>query len=362
MTRPHPSSYKTIVCGTSFGRFYLRALARHPRIQLVGILSRGSETSERLAKEMNIAHYCTIANLPADIDVACVVVRAGVSGGSGADIAHALLTRGIHVLQEHPLHPEELASCLRVAHQCNVRYDVNGFYPHVAPIGTFIRGAELLREQQPVCYLEGVCGAQVLYSWLDVVGRALGQLRPLNLALMTPAQVGPYTCLYGDIGGVPLTLRVQNQIHPTDADNHALLLHRIMLTAESGVLSLADTHGPALWTPRLHTHRDVTHRLVLEGAGTERLDVLSCEALPGSEPDTFRRVLDVSWPQAINCALDAFLMSIGDQVLAQRQSQWTLGVTACWHHLLTLLGAPTLISPPAPPVLPLLARYREVAG
>ncbi|MDW3399103.1 thiazolinyl imide reductase, partial [Escherichia coli] len=79
----------------------------------------------------------------------------------------------------------------------------------------------------------------------------------------------PYTSLHGDIGGVPCTLRVQNQIHPADADNHALLLHRLTLGFDTGILALADTHGPVIWSPRLHTHRDDTHRLVLRGSRTE---------------------------------------------------------------------------------------------
>ncbi|WP_368858838.1 hypothetical protein [Candidatus Symbiopectobacterium endolongispinus] len=151
------------------------------------------------------------------------------------------------------------------------------------------------------------------------------------------------------MGGVPVTLRVQNQIHPGDADNHAFLMHRMTLATESGVLTLADTHGPALWQPRLHTHRDATHRLVLDGPGTERLAALSRSTFPGSEPDTFRVVFDTQWPQAINRALDAFIASIGNPALAQSQSAWTLSVTRSWHHISTLLGPPALIEPATPP-------------
>lgn len=344
---------QAVVCGTAFGRFYLRALARHPDIELVGILSRGSEASARYAQEMHIAHYHSVEALPETITLACVVVRAGVSGGSGAEIACALLRRGIHVLQEHPLHPDELALCLRTAHQHRVRYDVNAFYPHVRAVMRFLQAAALLRKSQPIVYLEGACGAQILYPWLDMAARALGRVQPCRLALSQPAQTGPYTCLQGDIGGVPVTLRVQNQIHPGDADNHALLLHRMTLVAESGVLTLADTHGPALWHPRLHTHRDATHRLVLEGLGTERLAALSSTILPGSEPDTFRSVFDTHWPQAINRALGMFIASIGNPALAQCQSAWALGVTTCWHQISTVLGPPTFIEPSEPPVVAL---------
>lgn len=194
MTPASTPRRRAIVCGTSFGRFYLRALANNPAIELVGILSSGSAASAGYARELNIAHYTSVASLPADIDLACVVVRAAVSGGKGAEIACQLLSRGFHVLQEHPLHPDELADCLRAAHQHRVRFGINAFYPFVAPIRRFLEAAEILRQRQPVQYIEGVCGAQVLYPLLDVIARALGKLRPAQLALMEPRQVGPYTC------------------------------------------------------------------------------------------------------------------------------------------------------------------------
>ncbi|MBT9429445.1 MULTISPECIES: Gfo/Idh/MocA family oxidoreductase [Symbiopectobacterium] len=149
------SKMKAVVCGTAFGRFYLRALVIHSDIELVGILSRGSEASARCACELGIAHYHAVDALPDKVTLACVVVRAEVSGGSGAEIACALLRRGIHVLQEHPLHPDELAHCFRTAHQYGVRYDVNAFYPHVRAVALFLQAAALLRKQQPIAYLEG---------------------------------------------------------------------------------------------------------------------------------------------------------------------------------------------------------------
>lgn len=359
MTQHAHRPLRAIVCGTSFGRFYLRALAANPAIELVGILSSGSRASADYAQQFGIAHYTSVQALPDDIDLACVVIRAAVSGGNGGDIACALMRRGIHVLQEHPLHPDELNDGMRTARQHHVRYDVNAFYPHVAPIYLFLQAAAKIRRQQPFLYLEGICGAQVLYPLLDVMARALGKLHPATLAVAEPARVGPYTCLHGDIGGVPLSLRVQNQIHPADADNHALLLHRLTLTAESGVLALADTHGPVIWSPCLHTHRDETHRLVLEGEGTERLEASSSDILPGSEPQTFRGVFDTLWPQAINRAMAAFIASIHDPALAQRQGQWTLGVTSLWHDVSRQLGSPELISPDTPAILPLSALVEE---
>lgn len=353
---------RAIVCGTSFGRFYLRALAANPDIELVGILSSGSAASAGYACELDVEHFTSVESLPADIDLACVVVRAAVSGGEGAEIACQLLRRGIDVFQEHPLHPDELAECLRIAHQHNVRFGINAFYPFVAPVSRLLQAAGIIRAQQPIQYIEGICGVQVLYPLLDVIGRATGKLRPAQLALAQPANVGPYTCLQGTMGGIPLTLRVQNQIHPADADNHALLLHRLTIACESGVLTLADTHGPAIWNPRLHTHRDVTHRLVLTGPGTERLAVPSSSIIPGSEAVTFSEIFDRVWPQAINRAIADFLQSTQSPARVQQQAQWALGVSAFWHRVYTVLGPPELIHPDSPHVLPLLEQLPSEAA
>ncbi|MGG2142248.1 hypothetical protein [Symbiopectobacterium sp. RP] len=154
-------------------------------------------------------------------------------------------------------------------------------------------------------------------------------------------------------------MRVQNQIHLGDADNHAFLLHRMTLATESGILTLADTHGPALWQQRLHTHRDATHRLVLDGPGTERLAAQSSSTLPGSEPNSFRVVFDTQCPQAINRALDAFIASIGNPALAQSQSTWTLSVIRSWHQISTLLGPLALIEPATPAEVALCQQEAE---
>ncbi|MCW2479383.1 hypothetical protein [Candidatus Symbiopectobacterium sp. NZEC135] len=62
-----------------------------------------------------------------------------------------------------------------------------------------------------------------------------------------------------------------------------------------------------------------------------------------------RAVFDTQWPQAIHRALDAFIASIGNPVLAQHQSAWALSVTRSWHQISTLLGPPALIEPGTPP-------------
>ncbi len=364
---------KVIVCGTSFGRVYLHAVHEDPDVQLSGIVSRGSTTSQAYAKSYGVPHYTDAEELPGDIDIACVAVRAGAAGGDGAILAQNLLSRGIHVLQEHLLHPDALTDCLRTAREHGVRYRLNAFYPHLRPVAQFLEAAETLRERQRPLHVDAVAGGQVVYPLLDIIGRAVGRLRPWAIGdpAALPAEVAaladspmPYTHLPVVIGGVPVSLRVQNQIHPADPDNHALLLHRIAIAFEGGVLSLADTHGPVLWSPRLHTDRDPTGRLVMTGPGTERLNVPSTEILEPAVAPTFRTVFDELWPGSIRSALGELRADIADPRRSIGAGQWAMTVTALWQRLTTVLGQPELIRPDtlAPIALPELLAARRTRG
>ncbi|WP_280312927.1 hypothetical protein [Nocardia abscessus] len=42
---PLPAVPKVVVCGTSFGRVYLRAVHEDPTVELAGVVSRGSAAS-----------------------------------------------------------------------------------------------------------------------------------------------------------------------------------------------------------------------------------------------------------------------------------------------------------------------------
>ena len=48
--------------------------------------------------------------------------------------AKAALSRGVHVMQEQPVHPDEMLSLLRVAKMNRVLYAVNDFYSRIAPM------------------------------------------------------------------------------------------------------------------------------------------------------------------------------------------------------------------------------------
>ncbi|MDI3419575.1 Gfo/Idh/MocA family oxidoreductase [Streptomyces luteolus] len=360
MSAPAAGPLRTVVCGAVFGGFYLQAVrAAAPRFELAGVLANGSARSRARAAEFGVPYYTAVDQLPDDIDVSCVVVRSAVAGGPGADLAGALLARRIHVLQEQPAHPGEVAECLRLARRHGVRYQLNSFYSYVEPVRRFLACARELRARRSCRYLDAACSSQVLFPLLDIIGRTLGGFGPWVFADPPPvaevyAATGapvPFRLLHGMVAGVPVTLSVQNQLDSVDPDNHAHLLHRVTLGTDAGTLTLADTHGPVLWTPRLHVNRDRGGALALEGPGTERLDQPTTSVIGAEPPRSFRHTFTETWPAGVDRALTELREAVLDGRHQSPYGQRALTVSQMWLDLTTRLGRPELIRATESPAL-----------
>ncbi|MGX1516295.1 thiazolinyl imide reductase [Streptomyces collinus] len=260
------------------------------------------------------------------------------------------MDRGIHVLQEHPVHLTELTDNLTHARRRGVQYRLNTHYPRVSPVRGFVDAARRLVAQQRPLFVDAATPIHLMHPLVDILGRAMGTLRPWRFAdpAPLPAAVGPqpFRSLHGMLAGVPLTLRVHHQLDPSDRDNHALHWHRISLGTEGGVLTLADTHGPVLWSPRLHVGRDTDRRLVLDGPGTGRLG-LGTTAVVGTT-GTFRTVFTDLWPEAVGSALDALREAVAQGGDALRTGQYDLAVCRIWTDLAARLGPPEIVRPATP--------------
>ncbi|MEQ4715493.1 Gfo/Idh/MocA family oxidoreductase [Nonomuraea sp. B19D2] len=333
---------RVVVAGTAFGRVYLDAVLSDPDFSLAGILARGSEFSQERADRHGVPLYTSVDAVPGDVDLACVVVSSGALGGPGSALAQEFLRRGIHVVQEHPVHAEEIADCLRAARAGGAAYAVNTLYPRLRPVRQFLAAARALR----LDFVDAACNSQVAYPLLDILGRLAGGLRPWRFGEVAKG-AGPFQSLHAEIGGLPVTLRVQNQVHPDDPDNHSYLLHRIMAGGEAGVLALADTHGPVLWSPRLHAPRDPTGRLIITGSAAPSTVML------GDPPGTHRDVFAALWPDAVARSLHSLRRDIADPARRMRSGQWALGVSLAWRDLTAQLGLPELIEPPEPRAIPI---------
>lgn len=352
---------RVVVCGTKFGRIYLAAFrdASFP-FELAGILARGSDRSRACARFYGVPLLTDASDVPSDVEIACVVVGAGVNGGRGAEIARTLMARGVHVLQEHPLHERELAECLRDARRHGVRYHLNTHYVHIEPVRRFIATARELVRRQPPVFIDAACGIQTLFTLCDILGEALGRLRPwgfaepaarsADLAALSDARPA-FSTLTGTVAGVPICLSVQNSLDPADPDNHVHVMHRITIGTQGGTLTLVGTHGPVIWCPRAHMPADVRDTVSLDTSAAGHFDLPSATSLGPAEAPTYREILRSIWPAGVRRALLQLQRAIDERHDPQRRDQHHLAVAQLWHETAARIGPLTMTSENAPQIL-----------
>jgi thiazolinyl imide reductase len=332
---------RVVVCGTTFGQFYLAALAaRRAEFELVGVLSRGSAQSVACARRAGVPLFTDPAQLPEAVDIACVVVRSGVTGGAGSELARRLLARGVHVLQEQPVHHDDLAACLQAARRHGVVYLLGDLYVHLPPVRRFVAAARSLLPRRPARHIDASCAIQVAFPLFHILGEVLGRVRPWHLAA-APKATGPCSVLTGQVGSTPVTVTVHHEIDPDDPDNHLALLQQITISTDAGRLGLADTHGPVTWAPRLHIPDAVKTEFDFTDETAAHLDEPSLVPLDPLPP-SYRQVLSAWWPAAIGTDL----LLLRERILADRPDpgwgQYHLTLCRLWQEATTELGYPAL--------------------
>nr|WP_092071408.1 bifunctional Gfo/Idh/MocA family oxidoreductase/class I SAM-dependent methyltransferase [Dendrosporobacter quercicolus]NSL49368.1 Gfo/Idh/MocA family oxidoreductase [Dendrosporobacter quercicolus DSM 1736]SDM25964.1 thiazolinyl imide reductase [Dendrosporobacter quercicolus] len=335
---------RTVVCGSRFGQFYMEALNALPgQFKLTGLLAKGSVRSQKCAERYGIELYTDVGQLPADTDLACVVLRSGVMGGDGTAVSLSLLSRGIHVIQEQPVHHKDLADCLRMARKNGVYFRTGDLYVHLPAVRRFIACARHILELQQALYLDAACATQVSFPLMHILLDALPSLRPWKVNQAVKNE-GPFQLLTGVLGNIPMILRAHNEVDPQDSDNHLHLLHRLTIGVDGGSLSLVDTHGPVIWQPRLHVpeHHDLAGEFSVSPPGY--LLEHSTQLLGPAPADSYQDILLRQWPQAIGRDLTMMRDMIREGSSMDTRAQQELLVARLWQDVTGALGYPVLRS------------------
>lgn len=332
-----------VVCGSTFGQFWLAALARYPQqFTVAGLLASGSVRSRECARRHAIPLWTSPEALPDDIDIACVVLRASVLGGEGSQLAQVLMAKGIHVIQEQPVHHDEVAANLRSARQHGVQYRVGNLYPHLPAMRQFADAAQRLRRRQAPQFIDAACASQVAFPLVSLLGESLEALRPWRLAAADRPEGAPFQLVQGSAGGVPLTLRVHNDVDPQDPDNHFQLLHQVTIGFPAGRLTLVDTHGPVIWSPRLHVPDGVKRDHDFSGPDAAHLLEETSAIVGEPQCDSWRTTLAECWPEAIAADLLALAQAITGTEASRWNPQALLTRCQLWQALTQALGYPRL--------------------
>jgi len=348
-----PRHRRVLVAGAKFGETYLNAfLAPQPGFELAGLLANGSPRARQLAHAFGIPLYTSLDDVPDDIDVACVVVRSSVVGGPGTALAQALLERGAHVVQEHPLHPDDIARLQRLAADQGRVYWVNSFYAH-APAGrSWIDHAHRVRHAlggTPAQFAHLATSRQLLYSSLDLLLQAGGAADATveRIADDDPA----FHLLRIALPGCHALLRLQTYLNPDDPDLHSLSMHQITLGWPSGYLSLDASYGPVIWTssPYDPGHRG-NERSLYRTSDTDSpyLDcppALTLQAAPAS----WRDALEIDGPAGVSHVLHALGAHLdGGDAPAAFDTGYQLALARVWQKTLQCAG-PARERPVVPP-------------
>jgi pyochelin biosynthesis protein PchG len=237
---------RILVCGTNYGRSYLQALRSAPRAyELVGILSRGSVRSIGIARANGVPHWKTVADLPTDVDLACVALPSTASR-----VVLELLDRKIPVLCEHPQPAHFLRLALKKALSNHTCFHLNAHFSELPAAQSFLQvSRRRLRGNMPA-FLAIVVADRALYAALDLLRRCLGNLAAFRE--FTTETAGPFCMLRGSLSGVPTGFLIQDSrrfrrrlLHDADAAYLADL--RICMFSFDGTLTLASVAGPVLW-------------------------------------------------------------------------------------------------------------------
>jgi len=355
---PGKKNRRVLIAGAKFGEVYLDAfLQPQAGLELAGLLARGSRRAQQLAHDFGIPLYTSLEQAPDDIDIACVVVRSSVAQGAGSQLASDLLRRGIHVLQEHPLHPDDVTRLQALARERSLVYWVNSFYPHVPAGRCWIERASRIRSllggRMP-CSAHLTTSRQLLYSTLDLLLHACGlvdgseiRVEPLGgggdcfvpLRLALPGECQAMLCL-------------QTYLDPSDPDMFSLVMHQARLAWPSGYLTLEASYGPVLWTGAFHDPRHGSQDRTMY----RHAEASDCYAQPTSTvlhdaPETWRDAFEIDGSAGVAHVLRALCRVLdGESVPASFGPAHQLALARLW--LAALRAAPPAVErhllPPRP--------------
>ncbi|WP_031935720.1 yersiniabactin biosynthesis oxidoreductase YbtU, partial [Escherichia coli] len=294
--------------------------------------------SRELAHAFGIPLYTSPEQITRMPDIACIVVRSTVAGGTGTQLARHFLTRGVHVIQEHPLHPDDISSLQTLAQEQGCCYWVNTFYPHTRAGRTWLRDAQQLRrclaKTPPVVH--ATTSRQLLYSTLDLLLLALG----VDAAAVECDVVGSFSdfhCLRLFWPEGEACLLLQRYLDPDDPDMHSLIMHRLLLGWPEGHLSLEASYGPVIWSSSLFVadHQENAHSLYRRPEILRDLPGLTRSAAPLS----WRDCCETAGPEGVSWLLHQLRSHLaGEHPPAACQSVHQIALSRLWQQILRKTG------------------------
>lgn len=340
------NKYRVLVCGVGFGQFYIKAIENmNEKFQIVGILSKGSELSQSYAKKYKIPIYTTLDDVNLnEIDLACVVIGSTLIGGAGSDLVKQLLKNGVNVIQEQPVHLKEYIEFLKLSRENSCFYKLNTFYPNLKSVDTFLSLSKKLNKLSKIRFISAQCSVHVLFPLIDILGRALGGLKPYEFRNISTQNIeSPFEIIEGYINDIPICISVQNQMTAKNPDNYMLLMHKIMFITNSGNLTLSGTNGPIIWESCLDKPHDKNGKFNLEESN--EFSKLKTFEIAEDNEETYSSMMKLSWVNSISKSIIEFINCIDSKKANIVEQQYLISAIETWGELSRELGQSKIIQP-----------------
>ena len=322
------SKIKVLVCGTVFGQVYIRGVLNNPYFELRGIYSRGSEQSQRVAGLYQTQLYTSMRDVTKkDFDLALVVVRSGIVGGTGHEIAQALLEKGIDVIQEQPVHMEEAINTFKVANKNHLFYKINTFYKYMPASIVFHQKLEEVAEKSQILSIDGSCSLPVLLPYLDQIGRIFGGLFSVKINRNRCYSVNGQSYINMEVKGVNVTFRIQH------GEEGAYALNELNAITERGNLKLTEVNGQVIWIAKPY----VAEEFLRSGKADSKKDKVATEILYDVSGRKYSELYEQIWPTAVKNMLDSERVRINQHQCNSAEFQYYMALCRLWKEISQLI-------------------------
>ena len=279
-----------------------------------------------------------------EIDLACVVIGSTLIGGAGSDLVKQLLKNGVNVIQEQPVHLKEYIEFLKLSRENSCFYKLNTFYPNLKSVDTFLSLSKKLNKLSKIRFISAQCSVHVLFPLIDILGRALGGLKPYEFRNISTQNIeSPFEIIEGYINDIPICISVQNQMTAKNPDNYMLLMHKIMFITNSGNLTLSGTNGPIIWESCLDKPHDKNGKFNLEESN--EFSKLKTFEIAEDNEETYSSMMKLSWVNSISKSIIEFINCIDSKKANIVEQQYLISAIETWGELSRELGQSKIIQP-----------------
>lgn len=330
---------KAIVCGTTFGQSYMRAISMSDKLELIGIYANGSKRSIDCSRIYNVPLFTDLDTIPDDIDIAFVIIKSGVLGGNGTYISKQMLKKGINVMQEHPINYNEITECFKIAKANCVFYKVGNLYPYLENIKRFCQASHYLNTHDSFQYGSIISSSQGLYGLSSILTKSLNNPGNYRINKKESIHRHPFSNIRISNGSTEIFLQIHNEISEKDGNNHMHLMHRIIYFFNSGRLELNDTFGSVIWRSRMNISNNSAYKKGEHRSDTTRLMNLIMNI---EKEEKYSDLLEKTFPQSIKKEIDDFIEEIKNEKMNIVDLQGELLTSKKWSDITREIKFPKL--------------------